>query len=249
MLGVELQRLAQRLGGPGFIAQAMLGVAHHGHGLGVLRGLLDGDLEEFLRIVHVAFAEKRAAHLKHEFDVVAVAELEDAAEALQPGLGLPDLEQHFAESGERVFVFGVEDERFFEGATGPGELITRQAGIAHAHVQLDGVGVEPESLAQQRQRIVVVASLYSWCARSSYSSELRNGEGIGRVTSSSQGVYLTYSGDRDVNSYRNGWRARPRAACRACRMRVHRDGRDTREVARCCTSGWQCANARQRAPA
>src|SRR5438309_359948 len=54
------------------------------------------------------------------------------------------------------FVLGVEAHGFLEPAARPQILLPREPGVSHAHVQLDGVGVEPQALSQGLDRFVVL---------------------------------------------------------------------------------------------
>src|SRR6478672_5847756 len=80
VIGIHLQRTAQRGDRRLVVAQSVLGVADARNSLGSVWRLLRGDLEEFLRLFDHAFAEQRAADLEHQLDVVLITKLEAAAE-------------------------------------------------------------------------------------------------------------------------------------------------------------------------
>ncbi len=69
---------------------------------------------------------------------------------------VPELEQHLAQSRERVLVIGVETARLFKRPPGPGKLLAREPGVAHPDMQLDGVGVQPQAFAQGIDGVVVL---------------------------------------------------------------------------------------------
>ena len=117
----------------------------------------DRHLEEAARLVEYPFAEQRSPDLQHQIVVVAESQGEDAVEAGDRARAVAELEQHFAEPRQGVFVVGVEGDRLLERAPRPGELLPRQPGVAHAHMQLDGVGVQPQALAEHFDRLVVLS--------------------------------------------------------------------------------------------
>ena len=114
-------------------------------------------LEEPPRLVQHAFAEQRAPDLEHQVVVAVEAEGEDVVEAPDRGAALPELQEDLAEPGERVLVVRVEAARLLERAPRPRELVARQAGVAHPHVQLDGVGIQPQAFAQGVYGVVVLS--------------------------------------------------------------------------------------------
>ena len=67
------------------------------------------SLERGLDLVDQPFAEKRSADLEHELDIVLIAELERAPEASERLCLLSEFEKGFPETGECVFVLGIED--------------------------------------------------------------------------------------------------------------------------------------------
>ena len=117
----------------------------------------EGDLEETARLIEHAFPEQRPPDLEHQVVVAFETEGEDMLEACDGGAALAELEQHFAEAGERVLVIGVETARFFERAPRPRELFPREPRIAHPHVQFDGMGIQPQALAQGVYGVVVLS--------------------------------------------------------------------------------------------
>ena len=139
------------------VAKPVLSVADARHGFGRIGRLTRGDLEVFARLFDQAFAEKCAADLEHQLDVVFVAELEGVAEASECGGLLSEFEQGLAKSGECVFVFGVEDERFLEASACPRIFFARVVRITDANVQLYRIGIERESLSKYVQSLVVLA--------------------------------------------------------------------------------------------
>jgi len=116
----------------------------------------DRYFEEASGLIQHGLAEQRAADLEHEVVVVAESERENAVETRHRARAIAELEQHFAESCERVFVFGVEAHRFFESAARPRILLPREPGVPHAHMQLDGVRVESQALSQGLDGFVVL---------------------------------------------------------------------------------------------
>ena len=113
----------------------------HDDRLGVVGRMLHGDVEEIARLLDHPFAKQRAADLHHEIEIVRVAELQRAAEAGHRGVALTELEQRLADSGERVLVIGVEDQRLLEGAASPREILAGMVRVADADVQLDGARI------------------------------------------------------------------------------------------------------------
>ena len=69
---------------------------------------------------------------------------------------LPELEQRFAETGEAVFVLGLEDQRLLERAAGPGKFLARELGVSDPYVQLYRIRIERESFAKYGQRFVIL---------------------------------------------------------------------------------------------
>jgi hypothetical protein len=100
-------------------------------------------------------AEAGAAELEHQLAVVIEPEREDVLELLQRLFPTAELEEHFAEPGERVLVIGVERDRRLERARGPREFFAGQVRIGEADVELDRVGIEGETFAKQGQCFVV----------------------------------------------------------------------------------------------
>src|SRR6185437_1453457 len=145
---VQLQRALERRDRALVVAAPMPNVTQARRRLGHLAGFACfGD--------HV-LAEQRAADLQHEIDVVGVAELENVAEAPERLLARAELEQRFAEAGDRVLVVRVENERLVEALPGPSELIASQLCVAYPYVQLDRVRIERQSFAQNIERFVVL---------------------------------------------------------------------------------------------
>ena len=79
-----------------------------------------------------------------------------ATKAPQRRLLEPELEQRFTEPRERILMLGLEDECFLEAPAGPGILLTSQARIPNADVQLHRIRVECQAFAEDRQRVVVL---------------------------------------------------------------------------------------------
>src|SRR5437867_4222094 len=156
VLEVELERPAQPVEGAALVGEAMGGEAHAGGRLRRFRMPGDRYFEEAPGLVQHALAEQGTAHLKHEVVVVAKSERENAVEARDGAGAIPELEQHFPEPRERIFVLGVEAHRFFERAACPHVFLPREPGVSHAHMQLDGVGVEPQAFAEGFDRFVVL---------------------------------------------------------------------------------------------
>ncbi len=88
--------------------------------------------------------------------VVLEAEREHVLEAGERPRALAELEQDLAQPGEGILVIGIETARFFEGTPRPRILLTRETGVAHTDKQLDGVGIQPQTLAQRIYGVVVL---------------------------------------------------------------------------------------------
>jgi hypothetical protein len=131
---VEIQRLAQARNRRIVIAESVLAIPDERDGLRAVGRVLHHDVEEFPRIGDQPFAKERATALQHEIEVVLVPQLQDAAERLERGLLLIEPQQRLAESGEGVFMIGVEDERFFERPLCPRKLFPGKARISDADV-------------------------------------------------------------------------------------------------------------------
>jgi hypothetical protein len=69
-------------------------------------------------------------------------------EGSEGGITLAKFEESFAESGDRVFVLGVEDQSFLERTTCPRVFLAGMMSIAHADVKLDGVGVNMKAFSK-----------------------------------------------------------------------------------------------------
>ena len=106
-----------------------------------------------LRLFDHAFAEQRAADLEHQVDVVLITELEHTAEALHGRVGATELEQRLTETGERVLVLGIEDQRLLEAAASPRELVAGEPSVTNPNVQLYRVRIERESLPKYVERL------------------------------------------------------------------------------------------------
>src|SRR5207302_7670225 len=78
-------------------------------------------------------------------------------EARDRPLPLSELEQDFPEAREGVLVIGVERHRVLEFAPRPRKLLARQSGIAHPDMQLDGMRIEPQALAEGLDGLVVLS--------------------------------------------------------------------------------------------
>src|SRR5207302_369277 len=118
-----------------------------------LRGVrMPGDrsFEETPRLIQHALAEQRASDLKHEVVVVTESERQNAVEARDRTRAIAELEQHLAKPRQRVFVLGVEAHGFLKCAARPHILLSREPGVSHAHMQLDGVRVEPQAFSPRR---------------------------------------------------------------------------------------------------
>jgi hypothetical protein len=89
--------------------------------------------------------------------IILEAQGEDPLEARDRSAALAELEQHFAETGERVFVIGIEPARFLERASRQRILLAREPRVSHADVQLDRVRVQPQPLAQRVDGFVVLS--------------------------------------------------------------------------------------------
>ena len=112
--------------------------------------------EEAARLIEHAFAKQRATDLQHQIVVVLEAEREHMLEAGQRRRALAELEQDLAQPGEGILVIGIETACFFEGTPRPRILLTREPGVAHTDKQLDGVGIQPQALAQCIYGLVVL---------------------------------------------------------------------------------------------
>src|SRR6266508_5073349 len=112
--------------------------------------------KEPARMIEHAFAEQRAPDLQHEVVIVLEAEGQHALEARQRGGTLTELEQDLAQPGECILVIGIETARLFKRAPRPRELLARELRIAQTDMQLDGVGIQPQTLAQRVYGFVVL---------------------------------------------------------------------------------------------
>src|SRR2546425_3767445 len=134
----------------------MGGVAHARRSLRGVRMPGDRYFEETPRLIQRALAEQGASDLEHEVVVVTESEGQNAVEARDRTRAIAELEQHLAKPRQRVFVLGVEAHRFLKRAARPHILLSREPGVSHAHMQLDGVGVEPQAFSQGLDRFVVL---------------------------------------------------------------------------------------------
>ena len=105
-----------------------------------IRVLPGGNLEIFPGLVDQAFAEERAADLKHQLDIVLVAELQRVMKALQRCRLLSEFQQGLAQSGESVLMFGVEDQSLLETPAGPRIFFARVV-RTDSNVQLYRLGL------------------------------------------------------------------------------------------------------------
>jgi hypothetical protein len=79
------------------------------------------------------------------------------AEAPERLFLLPELEQCLAQTGERVLVIGIENQRFLEAAACPGVLFSRVIRVANSNVELYRVRVEAESFPEYVQSFVILS--------------------------------------------------------------------------------------------
>src|SRR5205814_2353565 len=79
-----------------------------------------------------------------------------ALEMEQRGFVLTPVVQQIREVDARLGVLGVEAHGLLERAARPQILLPREPGVSHAHVQLDGVGVEPQAFSQGLDCFVVL---------------------------------------------------------------------------------------------
>src|SRR6266513_4184401 len=156
VLQIELERPAQPVEGPAFVGEPMGGVAHARRGLRGVRMPGDRYFEETPRLIQHALAEQGASDLEHEVVVVTESEGQNAVEARDRTRAIAELEQHLAKPRERVFVLGVEAHGFLKRAARPHILLSREPGVSHAHMQLDGVRVEPQAFSHGLDLFVVL---------------------------------------------------------------------------------------------
>ncbi len=122
----------------------------------ISRRLLHRDLEELPRLIEEALAEESAPHLEHEIEIVAVPELEDAAERLHARFLLPELHQCLAQAGEGVLVLRIEHQSFLEAPSRPRIFLTRETGVPHPNVELYRMRVERQPFAKHLERLLVL---------------------------------------------------------------------------------------------
>ena len=157
IIGVQLQR-ATKCGDRGVILSGtMLRIAHAAHRFGRAGLLLHRNVEELCCILDQVVSEKCASHLQHQLHVILITQLQDAAEILARMLHLPEPQQGFSHSGEPIFVFGIQRERFLEAPARPGILLTGKTRISLADVQLNRDWVQHQPFTQHRQRVVEAA--------------------------------------------------------------------------------------------
>ena len=157
LVGVELEGAAQPIQGVGFVAEAVRRVAYARRCLRRVGVRREGDLEEPPRLVEHGLAEQGAPHLEHQIVIVAKPEGEDPVEAGHSARAVAELEQHLAQARQGVFVVRVEADRLLERATGPKVLLAGEPRVAHPHVELHGMGIEPEACSQGLDRFVVLS--------------------------------------------------------------------------------------------
>src|SRR5213596_1384966 len=110
--------------------------------------------EEFAWARH-AFEEARGLDPDHEDTLAGLGEV--LLKFGERAAALTELEQDLAQARERVLVIGIETPCLFERVPRPRELLAREPRIAHTDEQLDGVGIQPQALAQGIYSLVVLA--------------------------------------------------------------------------------------------
>ena len=156
-LRIELERVCERHDRLGVASDAVLRVANAGDRLRRILGVRHRVIEVGECRIGEALAKEGATDLQHQVDVVAESQRDGFLEGAKSGVDLPELEKHLAQPGERVFVFWIEYERFFEAASGPGILLPGQPSVAEADVELDSAGIQCHGFTQQGERFVVLA--------------------------------------------------------------------------------------------
>src|SRR6185295_7196024 len=157
VIGIHLQGPAQCRNCRFIIAKAVLRIADARDCFGGVGCLLRCNLEEVLGFVDQAFAKKRASDLKHQLDVILITQLEGVSEAFEGLLFLAEFQKCLAQSGERILVIRIEDERFLEAATGPRVFFAGVVCVANSYVELHRVRVEAESLAEYVKSFVILS--------------------------------------------------------------------------------------------
>src|SRR5438445_129504 len=77
-------------------------------------------------------------------------------EVEQRRLVLAPIVQEVCEIDARLGVLQVEAHGFLKCAARPHILLSREPGVSHAHMQLDGVRIEPQAVSQGLDRFVVL---------------------------------------------------------------------------------------------
>ena len=109
--------------------------------------------EESARFGEEAFAKEGAADLQHEFVIVVEAEFDELLEGAERALDLAEDEECFADAGEGVFMFGVEDEGGVECATGPRVFLAgKKLCVADADMEFDRLWVTRISPSRRSAR-------------------------------------------------------------------------------------------------
>ena len=154
---IQLQGATQPVEGAALVRAPVGGIADASRSLGRLGMGRDRELEEAPRLVEGAFTEQRAPDLQHQLPVLAQPEGEDAVEAGERARAIPEFQQHLAPPGQGVLLVRVQAQRRFEGPAGPEVLLAGESGVAHAHVQLDRLGIALQALSQRLDRLVVAS--------------------------------------------------------------------------------------------
>jgi len=145
---IKSQGTANLPSGSDLVPQTMQGVAERGRGVRTVRAI-SGDLREDVTGVRVeALSIERPPHGQHQLHVFVEAHRLHPFEEMQRGLLFTEPEQGLSHSDQRVFMRGVEHQCAFESASGPGVLLTSQAGVAHPYTELDRIRVQREALFQ-----------------------------------------------------------------------------------------------------
>jgi hypothetical protein len=137
--------------------EAVGGVADAGAGFRAFRVGPLRRLEEAPALFDVSFAEQGAPHLEHYVEILLEPELEDSIEAGYRARRIAELEQYFSQACQRVLVLRLDHQGALECKPGPRVLLARQARVAHADVQLHGIGVHLEAPLQDLERLVELA--------------------------------------------------------------------------------------------
>jgi len=135
------------------------GVAAGGRHLGAVGVAVRQRGEAGARLGEQPLAVQRAPHGQPQLQVVVQPHGVDGGEALQRLVDPAELQQRLAQPHPRVLVLGVQVQRLLERQARPRVLLAGDAHVTQPHVQQRRVRVVPQPVAENVQRVVVVARL------------------------------------------------------------------------------------------